>query len=122
MIETNSPRTSASTLNIPPDFQIKGAILSAKEVCQEVNAPRGDVEKRTKSLAKLAPFILMHIACVAVLFVGIGIPAAMLCVGLYAVRMFAVTAGYHRYFSHRSFKTNRVVQFLLALLGTTATQ
>jgi stearoyl-CoA desaturase (delta-9 desaturase) len=36
--------------------------------------------------------------------------------------MFAITAVYHRYFSHRSYKTSRGLQFLLALLGTTATQ
>jgi len=40
----------------------------------------------------------------------------------YAIRMFAITGGYHRYFAHRSFKTSRVFQFLLALLGTSATQ
>ncbi len=44
------------------------------------------------------------------------------CAALYFVRMFAITAGYHRYFSHRAYKTSRVFQFLLALLGTTATQ
>jgi stearoyl-CoA desaturase (delta-9 desaturase) len=36
--------------------------------------------------------------------------------------MFGLTAGYHRYFAHRSYKTSRVFQFLLALLGTFATQ
>jgi stearoyl-CoA desaturase (delta-9 desaturase) len=41
---------------------------------------------------------------------------------LYYVRMFGVTAGYHRYFAHRSFRASRPVQFLLALLGTTALQ
>jgi stearoyl-CoA desaturase (Delta-9 desaturase) len=40
----------------------------------------------------------------------------------YFIRMFGLTAGYHRYFSHRSYKTSRVFQFLLALLGSTATQ
>jgi stearoyl-CoA desaturase (delta-9 desaturase) len=45
-----------------------------------------------------------------------------LALGLYAVRMFGLTAGYHRYFSHRSYRTSRVFQFLLALLGSTATQ
>jgi len=45
-----------------------------------------------------------------------------LALALYAVRMFGLTAGYHRYFSHRSYRTSRPVQFLLALLGTTATQ
>ena len=36
----------------------------------------------------------------------------------YLVRMFAITAVYHRYFSHRSYKTSRVFQLLLAFLGT----
>jgi stearoyl-CoA desaturase (delta-9 desaturase) len=45
-----------------------------------------------------------------------------LAVALYLVRMFAVTAAYHRYFSHRSYKTSRLFQLLLAALGTTATQ
>jgi stearoyl-CoA desaturase (Delta-9 desaturase) len=40
----------------------------------------------------------------------------------YLVRMFAVTGVYHRYFAHRAYKTSRVFQFLLALLGTSATQ
>src|SRR5262245_3349364 len=43
-------------------------------------------------------------------------------VGIFYLRMFGITAGYHRYFSHRAYKTSRWFQFLLALLGTTATQ
>ncbi len=45
-----------------------------------------------------------------------------LALALYTVRMFGLTAGYHRYFSHRSYKTSRGFQFALALLGSTATQ
>ena len=71
---------------------------------------------------KTIPFILMHIACFTVIFVGVSLPAVLLCVGLYAIRMFGLTAGYHRYFSHRTFKTTRFVQFLFALLGTMAVQ
>jgi stearoyl-CoA desaturase (delta-9 desaturase) len=47
---------------------------------------------------------------------------ALLALALYLVRMFAVTAAYHRYFSHRSYKTSRLFQLALAFLGTTATQ
>jgi len=36
--------------------------------------------------------------------------------------MWAITAGYHRYFAHRSFKTSRAFQFVLAFLGTSAVQ
>ncbi|HKS41310.1 MAG TPA: acyl-CoA desaturase [Blastocatellia bacterium] len=71
---------------------------------------------------KTIPFILMHIACFTVIFVGVSLPAVLLCLGLYAIRMFGLTAGYHRYFSHRTFKTSRFVQFLFALLGTMAVQ
>lgn len=42
--------------------------------------------------------------------------------GLYFARVFGLTAFYHRYFSHRAFKTGRVMQFLGALLGSAAAQ
>jgi stearoyl-CoA desaturase (delta-9 desaturase) len=40
----------------------------------------------------------------------------------YLVRMFGITGAYHRYFAHRTFKTSRPFQFLLAFIGTAATQ
>jgi stearoyl-CoA desaturase (delta-9 desaturase) len=43
-------------------------------------------------------------------------------VGLYFVRMLFLTAGYHRYFSHRAFKTSRPFQLLLGLVGTSCMQ
>jgi stearoyl-CoA desaturase (delta-9 desaturase) len=46
----------------------------------------------------------------------------ILCAVFYFVRMFGITAGYHRYFAHRSFKMGRVSQFLLACLGCSALQ
>lgn len=45
-----------------------------------------------------------------------------LLVGTYFGRMFFVTAGYHRYFSHRTFKTSRLVQFVLAFFAMTSSQ
>ena len=36
--------------------------------------------------------------------------------------MFGITGGYHRYFAHRSYKTSRVFQFVLAWLGCSAVQ
>lgn len=41
----------------------------------------------------------------------------LLALTTFAVRNFCISAGYHRYFSHHSFKTSRVVQFLLAFIG-----
>ncbi|HQV31521.1 MAG TPA: acyl-CoA desaturase [Calditrichia bacterium] len=67
-------------------------------------------------------FIALHLACILVIWAGISWVAVITLVITYAIRMFGITAGYHRYFSHRSFKTSRFFQFLLALLGTSAVQ
>src|SRR5262245_37028494 len=64
----------------------------------------------------------MHLGCLAVIVVGVDATAVLLCIGLFAVRMLAITAGYHRYFSHRSYKTSRTFQFVLGLVGCTAFQ
>jgi stearoyl-CoA desaturase (Delta-9 desaturase) len=64
----------------------------------------------------------MHLACLGVLFTGVGATALLLCGVFYFVRMFGITAGYHRYFAHRSYRTSRVMQFLIACLGCSALQ
>jgi len=65
---------------------------------------------------------LMHMACLGVFFVGWSWPALGVMLALYVLRMFGITAGYHRYFSHRAYKTSRFFQFGLALLGCSAAQ
>ena len=71
---------------------------------------------------RAAPFIAMHVACVAVLWVGVSAVAVWVAVALYALRMFALTGFYHRYFSHKTFRTSRMVQFVFALIGASAVQ
>src|SRR5205823_2854988 len=68
------------------------------------------------------PFLLLHLACLFALRTGVSGAAVVVCLALYAIRMFAITAGYHRYFSHRSYKTSRAFQFVLGWLGAMATQ
>ncbi|MBI3784339.1 MAG: acyl-CoA desaturase [Deltaproteobacteria bacterium] len=68
------------------------------------------------------PFWGVHLACLMVLWVGWSWFAVSICAALYLLRVFGITGGYHRYFSHRAYKTSRPVQFLLALLGTSAVQ
>jgi stearoyl-CoA desaturase (delta-9 desaturase) len=68
------------------------------------------------------PFLSVHLACLAVFFVPFSWAWVAVAVELYAVRMFFVTAGYHRYFSHRSFKTSRIFQFILACLAMSSAQ
>lgn len=68
------------------------------------------------------PFIFLHLGCLAVFLVGFSWVSAGAAIFLYLLRMFAITGFYHRYFSHRSFKTSRVVQFFFALLGNSSMQ
>lgn len=68
------------------------------------------------------PLLFMHVCCAGVFFTKGGGPAWALFGTMYLLHVFALTAGYHRYFSHKSFKTSRAFQFILALLGTTAAQ
>jgi stearoyl-CoA desaturase (delta-9 desaturase) len=67
-------------------------------------------------------FLALHAACLAVFFVPFRWSYVALAAGMYFLRMFAVTAGYHRYFSHRTYKLARVPQFLLAFLAESSGQ
>jgi len=71
---------------------------------------------------RVVPFVGMHLACIAIWWVGASAVAVVTAITLYALRMFAVTAFYHRYFSHRAFKTSRAAQLVFALLGASAVQ
>jgi stearoyl-CoA desaturase (Delta-9 desaturase) len=68
------------------------------------------------------PFVVTHLVCLAAIWTGVTAQAVVIAVVLYLVRMFGITAGYHRYFSHRSFRTSRVGQFLLAFLAQSSAQ
>jgi stearoyl-CoA desaturase (delta-9 desaturase) len=68
------------------------------------------------------PFILLHVSSLAAFWTGITWQAVAICVALYWLRMFAITAGYHRYFSHRAYSTSRVFQFILAFLAQSTAQ
>jgi stearoyl-CoA desaturase (Delta-9 desaturase) len=71
---------------------------------------------------RCAPFIALHVACLGVLLVGWSPFALIWALGLYLVRMFAITGFYHRYFSHRTFRTSRAAQFIFAVLGNSSAQ
>jgi stearoyl-CoA desaturase (delta-9 desaturase) len=68
------------------------------------------------------PFWAIHLACVGVFFVDFSWWYVALAIGGYAVRMFGVTGGYHRYFSHRTYSTGRVFQFIMAFLAMSSSQ
>ncbi len=68
------------------------------------------------------PYIALHLAVIAVFWVGWSPVAVAVAVALYALRMLAITGFYHRYFAHRAFKTSRAMQFVFAALGASAVQ
>ena len=68
------------------------------------------------------PFIALHFLPLLAFVTGVTWRAVWLAVALYFIRMLAITGGYHRYFSHRSYRLGRVSQFVLAFVGTTAAQ
>ncbi len=70
----------------------------------------------------LAGIIAIHGATIYAFYRGATWRLAAFALASYVIRMFAITAVYHRYFAHRSYKTSRPFQLFLALLGTTATQ
>src|SRR5216684_1871378 len=74
------------------------------------------------SLLLSLPFALVHIASLLIFFMPFHWYYLVACLGLLFVRMFFVTAGYHRYFSHRSFKTSRMFQFVIAFMAMTSSQ
>ena len=68
------------------------------------------------------PFLIVHLACFAAIWTGVTAEALVLGVGLYWLRIFAIGAGYHRYFSHRAYDTSRIFQFILAVLAQSTSQ
>lgn len=71
---------------------------------------------------RILPMALLHVMCLGVIWVGWSPVALLTAVFLFLLRMFAITGFYHRYFSHRSFKTSRGWQFVFAVLGNSSVQ
>ncbi len=67
-------------------------------------------------------FLLIHLACFVAVWTGVTPRAVVLGLVLYFLRIFAIGAGYHRYFSHRAYRTSRVFQFCLAFVAQTSAQ
>ncbi|MEO8459256.1 MAG: acyl-CoA desaturase [Dokdonella sp.] len=68
------------------------------------------------------PFIGLHVACLGVINVGFSWFALWTAIALYSIRMFALTGFYHRYFSHKAFRTSRAMQLAFALIGASCVQ
>jgi stearoyl-CoA desaturase (delta-9 desaturase) len=81
------------------------------------------MQKRRYHWLTSAPFAGVHVAAiVGVALLGWSWKGFALAIALYYIRMFGVTAGYHRYFSHRTYRTSRAFQFFLAVLAQSSLQ
>ena len=81
------------------------------------------LEKRQKpTLKREVSFIIVHLLPLGALGTGATTFDLILCVSLYFIRMFFVTGVYHRYFSHKTYKTSRWFQFFLAFMAQTTAQ
>jgi len=75
-----------------------------------------------KSYKSFTGFIFMHIACFAAIWTGVTTEAVILGIALYVIRVFGITGGFHRLFAHRTYKTSRVFQFIIAFMGQMSMQ
>ncbi len=87
-----------------------------------VEVPRIPPAPRFQWWSNVLPMLASHLAALGALFFDVPAEAWVLCGALWFVRMFGVTAGYHRYFSHKTFKTSRWFQFVLAVLAQSSAQ
>jgi stearoyl-CoA desaturase (delta-9 desaturase) len=85
-------------------------------------APDEPGDGRRIDWLRALPFVGLHLACLGVFWVGVSPTALIVAAALYAIRLFAITGFYHRYFSHRTFRTSRAVQFAFALIGASSVQ
>ena len=98
-------------------FSILKWICPPPETFEEPSEDNGKVE-----WFRCLPYVAIHLAALLAFFYPVTIPCILLAFFSYLIRMFAITAFYHRYFSHRSFKTGRIVQFIGAFVACSSGQ
>ena len=81
------------------------------------------LEKRSKPILKQEiAFAMVHLLPLGALWTGATWFDWVVCAVLYFGRMFWITGGYHRYFAHKSYKTSRWFQFVIAFMAQTSAQ
>jgi stearoyl-CoA desaturase (delta-9 desaturase) len=115
MSVTVDPGSLVASEAAPPDLGAPIAPVSGRD--PSTWAPNEHINRRSS-----IPFILLHFLPLLAFVTGVTWKAVWLAVALYFIRMIAITGGYHRYFSHRSYRLGRVSQFVLAYVGATAAQ
>lgn len=79
-------------------------------------------ESKKIQWVRIIPFIILHVACLGIFYVGVSWFAVTFMLLFYLIRMFSIAAFFHRYLSHKTFQTSRIVQFVFVLIGTMSAQ
>ena len=90
----------------PPSLWRRAAVAVVRWFDTAADDPLDAAEAARIDWLRVLPFIGLHLACLGVLWVGVSPFAVGVAVALYVVRMFAITGFYHRYFSHKAFRTS----------------
>ena len=98
-------------------FSLSKWVCPPPETFEDPVGSKGKVE-----WFRCLPYIVLHCLALIAFFHPVTIPCLVLALLSYSVRMFSITAFYHRYFSHRTFKTSRLVQFLGAFIACSSGQ
>ncbi len=88
----------------------------------EKRAQIGSVTNVKTDWPRVLPFVGIHVACLLVFWVGISKSAIVVALLTYLIRMFSITAFYHRYFAHKAYKTSRIAQVIFAFIGGASCQ
>jgi stearoyl-CoA desaturase (delta-9 desaturase) len=111
-----------TAVRLPPRRSLREHALRFVDSKRRSAAPISPEMEDRIEWPRLIPFALMHLGCLGVFVTGASTTAVVTCVVLYALRMFSITAFYHRYLSHRSFQAPRWLVFLGAMGATAAAQ
>jgi stearoyl-CoA desaturase (delta-9 desaturase) len=120
----NLHQTPLEAIDVPAPPRISSAVRRWFDAGAEESAPPVPAAGEANRIdwPRALPFVFMHLACLGVLWVGVSRAALLTAAVLYVLRMFALTGFYHRYFSHRAFRTSRAMQFVFAVFGASCVQ
>ncbi len=124
--KTEATRMVALQAAPRPATTVRHLLVAVRQLFDSDYFPEGAQAVRARDdrfeFRRCIPFAFLHLGCLGVVWVGWSSTAVAIAAGLYLVRMFAITGFYHRYFSHRTFRTSRWMQFAFAVLGNTSVQ
>jgi len=92
------------------------------EVDEDLHGPLPLGQRVVNLVFILVPLCALVWAIVYVWGRGVGLTELILMVSLYVVTGMGVTVGYHRLFTHKSFKTGPIVTSILGVLGSMAAE